>query len=110
MTLLNEETDMTDIEEAIQAIRDAYPESVWKPIPSRLRAKDAVAADLLRRMAPAMVAIILPIVRAHDKAVFLKIVGEDESEDYDPRDEDPDGRARNRLRATLRTEIEKEMK
>ncbi len=32
--------------------RDIYPEDVFLPIPSEKRAKDGVAADILREMAP----------------------------------------------------------
>ena len=45
--------------EIAKAIINTYPESVWLPIPEDKKAKDAVAADLLRCMAPAMAKIAI---------------------------------------------------
>jgi hypothetical protein len=53
-----EKNDIERIKERIiVAIRDTYPEDVWLPVPKEMRAKDAVAAQLLRDMAPAMASI-----------------------------------------------------
>ncbi len=55
-------TETTIREEAIKKIRETYTEKVWKPIPESMRAKDAVAADLLRHMAPAVTDIVLALL------------------------------------------------
>jgi hypothetical protein len=52
------------LEQAITArIREVYSEAFWHPIPEAQQAKDAVAADCLRTMAPALAAIAVEVFR-----------------------------------------------
>lgn len=48
-------------EEIIKQIRAIYPEDIWLPVPEERRAKDAVAAQLIRDMAPAMASIAVQV-------------------------------------------------
>jgi hypothetical protein len=48
------------IEDAIMA---TYPKDVWPDVPDELKAKDAVAATLLRRMAPALARIAVETLK-----------------------------------------------
>jgi hypothetical protein len=48
-------------EEIIKQIRATYPEDVWLPVPKEDQAKDAVAAQLIRDMAPAMASIAVQV-------------------------------------------------
>ena len=59
----------------IALIRKTYSDKVWLPIPEEYRAKDAVAADLLRSMAPAMAGLALEVFVSHSTSLLQKMEG-----------------------------------
>jgi len=83
-----QELKATSLEERItKSIRDKYPESVWLPIPEERTAKDAVAADLLRKMAPAMAKLACEVFEANLTSIREQIEGEKHDEDSDDDDD-----------------------
>lgn len=51
----------------IERIRSIYSDKIWLPPPEDMKAKDAVAADCIRDMAPAIASIMADIMKELDE-------------------------------------------